>query len=76
VAARVTACGAGVRVKRSASPAKIAAAVREVLDDPSYRAAARRMAEAIATETREDRAAAELEAVARTARPQSAAPTR
>ena len=75
VAARVTAAGAGVRVKRSASPAKIAAAVREVLHDPSYRAAARRMAEAIAKETREDRAVAELEALARTARPQQSAAT-
>jgi MGT family glycosyltransferase len=73
VAARVTASGAGVRVKRSASPARIAAAVREVLDEPRYGMAARRLATAIAEETREDRAAAELEALARTARPRSAA---
>jgi MGT family glycosyltransferase len=64
VAARVTAAGAGVRVKPKASPAKIAAGVREVLDDPSYRANAQRLAAAIAEETREDRAVVELEDIA------------
>jgi MGT family glycosyltransferase len=38
--ARVVARGAGVAVKRTASSAKIAAAVRRVLEDPSYRAGA------------------------------------
>jgi MGT family glycosyltransferase len=64
VAARVTAAGAGVRVKPSASPAKIAAAVRTVLDDPAYRLGAERLAAAIADETRADRAVAELEELA------------
>jgi MGT family glycosyltransferase len=63
-ATRVLAAGAGVRIKRSASPEKIAAAVHEVLGDESYRAAARRLAAAIAGETADDRAAAELEEVA------------
>ena len=64
VAARVTAAGAGVRVRAKASPEKIAAAVRTVLDDPSYRRNAQRLAAAIAKETRDDRAVAELEELA------------
>jgi MGT family glycosyltransferase len=63
-ATRLLAAGAGVRIKRSASPDKIAAAVRKVLGDESYRAAAQRLAAAIAEETAEDRAAAELEELA------------
>src|SRR5918992_2084224 len=47
VAARVTAAGAGVRVKPKASPAKVAAAVREVLEQPGYRRNAERLAAAI-----------------------------
>jgi UDP:flavonoid glycosyltransferase YjiC (YdhE family) len=38
--------------------------VRRVLDDPSFAAGAQRLANAIAAETAEDRAAAELEALA------------
>jgi MGT family glycosyltransferase len=64
VAARVTAAGAGVRVKPKASPARIAAAVREVLDQPSYRRNAERLAAAIAEELKEDRAVLELEEMA------------
>ena len=63
-ARRVLAAGAGVRIKQTAAPEKIAAAVREVLGDESYRAAARRLAAAIAEETADDRAAAELEELA------------
>ena len=63
-AARVLAAGAGVRLKQSASPEKIAAAIRTVLEDESYRAGARRLAAAIAEETAEDRAVAELEQMA------------
>jgi MGT family glycosyltransferase len=59
--ARVLAAGAGVRLRRSASPAKIAAAIRTVLEDESYRMAAQRLAAAIASEMAQDRAAAELE---------------
>ena len=44
-AARVTARGAGVAVKRTASPAKIAAAVRRVLDDPRTAAGAAALGE-------------------------------
>lgn len=46
-AARVVARGAGISVKRTAPPPKIAAAVARVLDDPSYRAAAGRLGAAI-----------------------------
>ena len=60
VTARVVAAGAGLRVRRS-SPKAIAAAVAKVLADPAYRRGAERMAQAIARETAEDRAAAELE---------------
>jgi UDP:flavonoid glycosyltransferase YjiC (YdhE family) len=64
VAARVVAVGAGVRPRPGASAAAIARAVRTVLEDPSYRAAAERMARILAEEARADRGVAELEAVA------------
>jgi MGT family glycosyltransferase len=64
IAARVVAAGAGVRLKPSASPAKIAAAVRTLLDDEQYRRSARRLAAAIAEQTATDRALAELEDLA------------
>ena len=63
-AARVAHHGAGVRLKPKASTEAIAGAVRRVLDDPSYRANAERLAEAIAAETATDQAAEELEGLA------------
>jgi MGT family glycosyltransferase len=63
-AARVAHHGAGVRLKPKAKPEAIAKAVRRLLDEPSFSAAAERMAATIAAETAEDRAAAELEALA------------
>ncbi|HEX2149901.1 MAG TPA: glycosyltransferase [Actinomycetota bacterium] len=63
VAARVTHAGAGIRLEPSASTQEIAAAVLSVLDDPRYRAAAGRIAEAIARETATDQAVTEIEAV-------------
>ena len=74
VAARVTAAGAGVRVKPKASPAKVAAAVREVLEQPGYRRNAEGLAAAIAEELTEDRAALELEEMAGRSRPTEARP--
>ncbi|WP_040337165.1 nucleotide disphospho-sugar-binding domain-containing protein [Candidatus Blastococcus massiliensis] len=50
--ARVLRLGAGVRVPQDASPERIADAVREVLDDPAYGAAARRFAGTLAEEAR------------------------
>jgi MGT family glycosyltransferase len=63
-AARVVHHGAGVRVKPKARPDAIARAVRQVLEDASYAANAERLAEAIATETVDDRAVEELERLA------------
>jgi MGT family glycosyltransferase len=63
VAARVAGSGAGIRLKPGASAAKLANAVRAVLGDPSYRTAATRLAGAIAADTAEDRAVAELESL-------------
>jgi MGT family glycosyltransferase len=47
---RVLRLGAGVRVAKSAKPARIAAAVRRVLDDPAYAAAAHSFAGVLLTE--------------------------
>ncbi len=63
VAARVVHRGAGVRLDAASSPGAIGAALRQVLDDSSYRKAAGRIAAAIAEETAEDRAVAEIEAL-------------
>ena len=63
-AARVAHHGAGLRLKPKASAEAIASAVRRVIDEPSFRANAARLADAIAVETAEDRAAAELEDLA------------
>jgi MGT family glycosyltransferase len=64
VAARVVHAGAGVRVGKSASVGRLRTAIRRVLDDPSYAAAAKNVATAIAAERRQDRAVAEIEGVA------------
>ena len=61
VAARVVAAGAGLRLRPSASPGKIAAAVGRVLAEPAFATAAGRIADAIRQETAEDRAVAVLE---------------
>ena len=63
-AARVAHHGAGLRLKPKASADAIARAIRRVLDEPSFRANAERLAAAIAAETAEDRAAEELEDLA------------
>ena len=63
-AARVAHHGAGLRLKPKADPEVIARAVSRVLNEPSFAAAAERLAAAIAAETADDRAAAELEALA------------
>ena len=46
-AVRVTARGAGIALKRTARPEAIAAAVTEVLQNPTFRAAAQRLGEAV-----------------------------
>lgn len=64
-AARLVAAGAGLRLKASASPGTIAAAVRSVLEDPGFRAAARGLGSRIREQARSGRALDELEDVAR-----------
>jgi MGT family glycosyltransferase len=46
-AVRLTARGAGIALRRTADPAAIAAAVRRVLEDPAYRAAAQQLGESV-----------------------------
>ena len=60
-AARVTARGAGLAVKRSASPDVIAKAVRRVLDDPSFRTGAARLGRSIRRDAASGALVAELE---------------
>ncbi len=60
-AARVTARGAGLAVKRSAPPAAIATAVRRVLDDPSFRTGAARLGHPIRRDAAGGALVAELE---------------
>jgi UDP:flavonoid glycosyltransferase YjiC (YdhE family) len=49
-AARVVARGAGVRLRSDAQPDQISAAIRRVLEDPRFRAAAVRLAAAMAAD--------------------------
>ncbi|MBG0566396.1 glycosyltransferase [Actinoplanes aureus] len=62
-AARVTHHGAGVALSRTAAPARIAAAIRRVLDDGSHRRAAGRLGAALLHDARSGRLLAELEDV-------------
>jgi MGT family glycosyltransferase len=63
-AARVAHHGAGLRLKPGAKPEAIAGAVRRVLSEPQYAAAAGRLAAAIRAETADDMAVKELESLA------------
>lgn len=72
IAARAAHSGAGVRLKPTARVSSIAAAVRAVLDEPSYREAAQRAAATIAQERERDTAVEALEALA--GRPAGGAP--
>ena len=63
-AARLVHRSAGVKVSKNASPAKVAAAVRRVLDDPSYRRCAARLGEQLRAEAESGAAVAELEGLA------------
>jgi MGT family glycosyltransferase len=60
-AARVSARGAGVTVKRSASPTAIASAVRRLLDDPSYATRAGVLGRSIRADAASGALVAELE---------------
>jgi MGT family glycosyltransferase len=62
-AARVTARGAGVTLKRSAGSRAIADAVRRVLKNASYRAAARQLGESVRRDAESDTLVRELEEI-------------
>ncbi|HYH81204.1 MAG TPA: glycosyltransferase [Longimicrobium sp.] len=64
-AARVAARGAGLRLRRSARPPRIAAAVRRLLDETGFRANAARLGRIIRDDVAADRALAELEGIGR-----------
>ncbi|GAA2884225.1 glycosyltransferase [Pseudonocardia halophobica] len=65
--ARVVAAGIGVRLKPSAKPTAIAAAVRRLLDDPSFTQRSRHLAERITRDAHSTAAVTELENLARPA---------
>jgi UDP:flavonoid glycosyltransferase YjiC (YdhE family) len=67
-AARIAAKGAGIWLAPSASPEQIRDALNRVLNEPSFREAARRLGEQMAGSKAEERAADELEALAQRAR--------
>jgi MGT family glycosyltransferase len=62
--ARVEAAGAGLSLSPNVRATRIAAAVRRLLGESSFRDNARRMAGIIARDVKEDRAVAEMEALA------------
>lgn len=62
-AARVVAHGAGLRLRPSAKPARIAAAVRRLLDEPGFAASARRLGAVVRADVAADRAVREMEGV-------------
>jgi UDP:flavonoid glycosyltransferase YjiC (YdhE family) len=66
-AARIAAKGAGVWLSPGASPQQIRQALSQVLFEPSFREAARRLGASMAGDKAEERAADELEAVAQQA---------
>jgi UDP:flavonoid glycosyltransferase YjiC (YdhE family) len=61
---RIEMAGAWLSLSPSASPARIAAAIRRVLEEPGFRQGAQRMATVIARDVREDCAVSEMEALA------------
>ena len=69
-AARVVACGAGVRVRKNTSPWKLRRVIAQALGDQALKRAAERMAEALG---RSDGALAVAEAVERLGTPESIA---
>lgn len=62
-AARVFARGAGLRLRPSASPARIAAAVQRLLREPGFRSNAQRLCRIIHADAADGRAVREMEAV-------------
>ena len=64
-AARVVALGVGARLASDDAPARIAAALNTLLDDPRFSTAARRAAERIAADSPDDTAVAAVESLIR-----------
>lgn len=62
-AARVVARGVGLRLRPTAKPPRIAAAVRRLLDEPDFTARARRLGRILEEDTAADRGVREMEAV-------------
>jgi MGT family glycosyltransferase len=74
VAQRVTHHGLGLNIDPNSSVGQLSAAIRQVLDQPRYRQATQRMAEAIATES-PNRVVEEIEAAAMTTTTSQLVPT-
>ena len=66
-ARRITSRGAGIALRRSAKPTKIATAVQRLLDTPGYRTAAEHLGEAIRRDAASDTLVRELEDLPSTA---------
>jgi len=62
--ARVEEAEAGLSLSTNASPARIAATIRRVIEEPGFREGAQRMAAVIERDVREDRAVVEMETLA------------
>jgi UDP:flavonoid glycosyltransferase YjiC (YdhE family) len=67
-AARVVACGAGVRVRKNTSPRKLRRVIVQALEDPALKRGAEAMAEALG---RSDGAVTVAEAIERLGTPES-----
>jgi MGT family glycosyltransferase len=67
-AARVVHAGAGIRLRKRASASALRAATAQVIEDPRYRAAARRMAGRLAAERDDNLAVDQLEQLATSGR--------
>jgi UDP:flavonoid glycosyltransferase YjiC (YdhE family) len=65
-AARVVACGAGLRLRRSSKPARIAASIRRLLEEPQHRTNAQRLGRIIQADAAGERGVLALEAVGHT----------
>jgi MGT family glycosyltransferase len=74
-AARVRWHGAGLRVRRNRSPARIRAALHRVLNERSFREAADRLRQAMQADVAAGRAVAELEALAAISDPRKPIPS-
>ncbi len=71
VAARVVHAGAGVRLRPSAQPSAIGAAVERMIREPGFRNAAQRLGARMLSESEAQQGIAELEALASAERPNS-----